>query len=53
MNMSIPKSMLAVHTGENGGPPIAREVPVPVPGPGQVLVRMAAAPINPSDIGFM
>src|SRR5262245_26443303 len=26
------------------------EKPVPVPGPGQVLVRIAAAPINPSDL---
>ncbi|WZO99560.1 zinc-dependent alcohol dehydrogenase family protein [Isosphaeraceae bacterium EP7] len=26
------------------------EVPTPVPGPGQVLVRMIASPINPSDI---
>jgi NADPH2:quinone reductase len=53
MKTSIPKFMLAVLTGENGGPQITREVPVPHPGPGEVLVRMAAAPINPSDIGFM
>lgn len=53
MNTSIPKSMLAVLIEENGGPPIVREVPVPRPGPGEVLVRMAAAPINPSDLGFM
>lgn len=26
-------------------------VPVPEPGPGQVLIRMTAAPINPSDYG--
>jgi NADPH:quinone reductase-like Zn-dependent oxidoreductase len=26
---------------------------VPPPGKGQVLVRMAAAPINPSDLGFL
>lgn len=53
MKTFIPKSMLAVLTGENNGSPIVREVPVPQPGPGEVLVRMAAAPINPSDIGFL
>lgn len=29
------------------------EKPVPHPGRGQVLVRMAAAPINPSDLAFL
>lgn len=29
-----------------------REVPTPTPGPGEVLVRMIASPINPSDIAF-
>ena len=28
-------------------------VPTPVPGPGEVLVRMEAAPINPSDLGLL
>jgi NADPH:quinone reductase-like Zn-dependent oxidoreductase len=27
--------------------------PTPLPGPGQVLVRIAAAPCNPSDLAFM
>jgi NADPH:quinone reductase-like Zn-dependent oxidoreductase len=27
-----------------------RDVPEPVPGPGQVLVRMIASPVNPSDL---
>ncbi len=27
--------------------------PVPKPGPGQVLVRMAASPVNPADLMFM
>jgi NADPH:quinone reductase-like Zn-dependent oxidoreductase len=30
-----------------------RELPIPKPGPGEVLVRMAASTINPSDIGFL
>ena len=28
-------------------------VPTPVPGPGEVLVRMEAAPINPSDLALL
>src|SRR5947209_6890670 len=27
-----------------------RDVPLPVPGPGQVRVRMIASPVNPSDL---
>ncbi|MBO6604052.1 zinc-binding dehydrogenase [Rhodophyticola sp.] len=30
-----------------------REVPVPKPGPGEVLVKLAASPINPSDLHFL
>jgi len=29
------------------------ERPVPAPGPGQVLIEMAAAPVNPSDLMFL
>jgi NADPH2:quinone reductase len=29
------------------------EIPVPVPGPDEVLVRIEAAPINPSDLGML
>jgi NADPH:quinone reductase-like Zn-dependent oxidoreductase len=29
------------------------ELPVPRPGPGQVLIRVAASPINPSDLMFI
>ena len=29
------------------------EMPVPVPGPGKILVRIEAAPINPSDLGLL
>ncbi|HKK23701.1 MAG TPA: zinc-binding dehydrogenase [Pseudohaliea sp.] len=29
------------------------EVPVPTPGPDEVLVRVEAAPINPSDLGLL
>ena len=29
------------------------EVPEPTPGPGEVLIRVEAAPINPSDLGLL
>jgi len=30
-----------------------QDVDIPAPGPGQVVVRVEAAPINPSDLGLM
>lgn len=53
MSASLPKNMQAVLLGENGGPLSVRQIPVPQPGSGEVLVRMAASPINPSDLGFI
>src|SRR5512135_2980022 len=53
MNKSIPKSMQAVLLQGNTGSLTVDQIPVPSPGPGQVLVHMAAAPINPSDFGFL
>src|SRR5512141_1317114 len=52
MCMSTPKAMQAVLLQEPGAPLTVGSRPVPRPGPGQVLVRIAAAPINPSDLGF-
>lgn len=53
MNTQIPKSMQAVLLREKGGPLAVRQISTPQPGRGEVLVRMAASPINPSDIGFI
>jgi NADPH:quinone reductase len=53
MNTSIPSSMQAVQLDQPGGKLMVRTVPVPQPQAGQVLVRMAAAPINPSDLGAL
>lgn len=53
MQTIIPKMMQAVLLQENNGPLTVGSLPIPWPGPGQVLVRMAAAPINPSDLGFL
>ena len=53
MKTTIQETMLAVVLDEKDEFPRVDRIPVLQPGPGQVLVRMAAAPINPSDIGFL
>jgi NADPH:quinone reductase len=53
MSQPIPATMHAVQLDEPNGQLTLREIPVPRPRPGQVLVRMAAAPINPSDLGTL
>jgi NADPH:quinone reductase-like Zn-dependent oxidoreductase len=42
--------MKAVFLEKQGGPLVVREVDTPVPGPGEVLIKIAAAPVNPSDL---
>ncbi|MDQ3805658.1 MAG: alcohol dehydrogenase catalytic domain-containing protein, partial [Acidobacteriota bacterium] len=53
---SIPATMRAVelrsYEGGEAGLTVV-EKPVPRPGRGEVLVRMAAAPVNPSDLMFV
>ncbi|TZG25058.1 NAD(P)H-quinone oxidoreductase [Sphingomonas montanisoli] len=48
----IPAKMLAIDPAEPGGPevlvPVERDVPVP--GPGQLLIRVAAAGVNRPDV---
>ena len=51
MQTAIPESRQAVVVDEQGQTLSVRRIPVPKPGPGQVLIRMGAAPINPSDLG--
>ena len=49
--MAIPGTMRVVEITEPG-PPEALEVgtrPVPAPGPGEVLIRVAAAGVNRAD----
>jgi NADPH2:quinone reductase len=41
--------MRAVVVNEYGGPPAIAEVPTPQPGPGQVLIKLRAAGMNPMD----
>lgn len=53
MNSNIPKTQKAVVLTENGAKPVITEIPVPQPGSGEVLIKMYASPINPSDLSFM
>ncbi len=43
----------AVLLSGPGVAPIIAPLPMPQPGPGQVLVKMAYSPINPSDLAFL
>lgn len=47
---SLPKTMKALVVPAPGAPLELKEMPVPQPGPGEVLVRVAVSPINPSDL---
>ncbi len=51
MTAPIPKTMRAWRAHEYGGPGVMHldSVPVPRPGPGEVLVRVLAASVNPID----
>jgi NADPH2:quinone reductase len=53
MSTALPKNMQAILLEQPGGPLTVGQIPVPQAGPGQVLIRMAASPINPSDLGFL
>src|SRR5690348_5721390 len=44
------KALVFERFGEPAEVLQVREVPVPEPGPNQVLVRMIASPVNPSDL---
>jgi NADPH:quinone reductase-like Zn-dependent oxidoreductase len=50
MNMKIPEMMQAVQLDRPEGPLLVRTLKVPHPKEGEVLVKMAAAPVNPSDL---
>ena len=49
---SLPESMTAVVIDKPGGPEVLvpRTLPVPRPGPGQVLLKVAAAGVNRPDV---
>lgn len=49
---SVPSTMQAIDPSDAGGPEVLQPVerPVPVAGPGEVLVRVAAAGVNRPDV---
>ncbi len=49
--MSLPERMRAVEIARHGGPEVLRltELPVPVPGPGQILIEVSYAGVNRPD----
>jgi len=49
-NKSLPDSMKAVFLEKQDGRFIVKDIPVPQPSDGEVLVKILAAPVNPSDI---
>ncbi len=48
----IPSTMIAIDPAEAGGPEVLAPVerPVPVPGPGDLLIKVAAAGVNRPDV---
>lgn len=50
--ITVPRIMTAVGFDDPGGPGVLRteELPVPVPGPGEVLIRVAFAGVNRPDV---
>lgn len=46
-------TMKAVFLSEFGKPLEIKEVPIPKPTSGQVLIKVEASPINPSDLSFL
>jgi len=48
-----PDTMEAVLVEREGGPLALGRIPTPRPAWGEVLVRVTASPINPSDLGFI
>lgn len=49
----MPETMRAIQMDEPGQSLIIRTVPVPEMGKNEVLVKMFASPINPSDLAFL
>jgi NADPH:quinone reductase len=46
-------TMKALFLAGPGGSLTAKETKIPVPGPGEVLIRMKVAPVNPSDLAML
>lgn len=53
MDQSIPNTMRAIFQEKAGGPLTIKEIAVPDPKSGEVLIKMFASPVNPSDLSFL
>ena len=53
MKNSLPKTIKVIRQYEKGGKLVVEEVEIPKVGKGQVLVKMIASPINPSDLSML
>jgi NADPH:quinone reductase len=53
MSTKLPTTMRAVQLDAVGQPLTVREVSLPEPQKGEVLVKVTASPVNPSDLAFM
>jgi NADPH:quinone reductase-like Zn-dependent oxidoreductase len=49
----LPAKMRALELRDGSQEPVLADKAVPTPGPGEVLIRVAAAPINPNDLLFL
>ncbi len=50
MKHTLPSKMKAVFQESKGSELVIKEINLPVPGKGEVLVKMKYAPVNPSDL---
>ena len=50
--MTVPATMTAIAISRPGGPEVlvAEQRPLPQPGPGEILVKVAAAGVNRPDL---
>lgn len=49
----VPVRMSAIRQNQAGGALTFEQINTPRPGPGEVLVKMDAAPVNPSDLALL
>jgi NADPH:quinone reductase len=47
---NYPRTMKAVFLEKPGGPLVVKEIEIPTLKPSEVLIRISAAPVNPSDL---
>ena len=49
----VPEQMSALRQHEPGGALKIEQLAIPRPGPGELLIKMDAAPVNPSDLALL